>query len=198
MNTIHGTQRRLLAFAHAHDDMPAFHAAYLVGTFFAAALFNLGFFACLIAMHMCLDYVKYRDIQKLPLGKTIKAILLESLVDITLFSVALAASIYLHHTFALSLVGGLVRSELAIAAIFAIVIPKMEILDHSLAMYVHMNRYMHEKHFTLPRRLTPFQRICIGLTLTAIALLVFSPAFFAHSESNLGFILEKELIPWKL
>ena len=53
--------RHLRIFAHEHDDIPAFHAAYLVGTFLAAAIFNLGFFLLLIIGHMCLDVVKYRD-----------------------------------------------------------------------------------------------------------------------------------------
>ena len=45
-------------FAHRHDELPAFHAAYLVITVLCAALLSLGAFAALIVAHIALDYVK--------------------------------------------------------------------------------------------------------------------------------------------
>lgn len=188
--------RRVSTFAHQHDDLAAFHAAYLVGTFFGAAVLNLGFFACLIAMHMCLDVFKFRDVHGFSWPNTIRAVILESLLDVTLFFVALASSIYLHHTYGLEAVSGITRSRISIAAIFAIVIPKMEILNHSLNVYLHLHRYLHDEDLHIRRRLTFIQSGCIALTLAAIVLLVLTPFFFAHSETQLVHILEEQLIPW--
>ena len=63
---------RLRTFAWVHDELPAFHAAYLVLTFLTAALFNFGVFALLIAAHMMLDFVKYREVHGFTLLNTFR------------------------------------------------------------------------------------------------------------------------------
>jgi hypothetical protein len=128
MQTIAAMHRHFRAFAHTHDELPAFHAAFLVCTFIAAALLNLGSFGLLIIAHMALDYVKYRDVHHFGLARTIHAMLVESLIDITLFFVAFSSLLYLHHGLALVSLSGLQRASIALARAATTIVPKMEIL----------------------------------------------------------------------
>ncbi len=198
MHTHNSFSQSFRTFAYQHDDLPAFHAAFLVGTFFAAAVLNLGFFACLIAIHMCMDTVKYREIHGYNWARTIHAACIESLTDIMFFFIALTSTIYLHHSYALSFISGLTRAELTVASIFAVLLPKMQILEHMLHVYTHINSYMHTKQASLQKGLTVMQIICVTVTVAAIVLLMLSPMLFHGSEHQLALLLNNELVPWKL
>ena len=90
-------------FAHVHDDLPAFHAGYLVLTILVASLLNLGVFGLLIIAHMALDYVKYREHHGFSWRRTMEGMVRESLVDIALLGVGVVFAVYFHHTVALAL-----------------------------------------------------------------------------------------------
>lgn len=189
---------RVRAFAHAHDDVPAFHAAFLVWTFLAAAIFNIGFFALVIAAHMSLDVVKYRDVLGYNWSKTLKAVFLESFVDITLLFVALASAVYLHHSLALSILSGLSRAELTIVRALALLFTKMQIIEHVLHVLVHVHSYLHVPHPLLTKKMTRAQKLCAFALMLSIALLIASPVVFSNAHDELGILLMKELIPWKI
>jgi hypothetical protein len=123
-----------IGFAHEHDEVPAFHAAFLVATILSASVFNLGFFAFAIAGHMCLDFVKYRDLHRMSLRQTFRAMALESIGDIALFLLALTFAVYLNHTYLLSAMSGMVRSELTLLRAFGTVLPKVRIMENLLAI----------------------------------------------------------------
>ena len=78
-------------FARGHDDIPAFHAGYLLLTFLAAALFNLGICAIFVCGHMSLDLYKYRDVHHYTWMQTVRATMLESLVDLMLLALLFTA-----------------------------------------------------------------------------------------------------------
>ena len=186
---------RIRTFAHEHDDVPAFHATYLVGAVLAAALFNLGFFAILILGHMSLDFVKYREIHKFDLPTTFKAIFLESIADIALFLLSLTVGIYLNHAYVLTALSGLLRSELTIVSAVGTIIPKIRILEDICAIFLNLHGYLHSIHPNLKVPFTRLQHWSLTVTYACLFLLGMSILLFHNNEARLLGILAHELIP---
>ncbi len=182
---MHTLTHRLRLFAHQHDDIPAFHAAYLVTTFLVAAVFSLGYFAILIVLHMMLDYVKYRDYFRFPLRLTLKAMMLESIVDIALLCLSLTLSVYLSTGLALSLVSGVFRSSLTLIAALGTIIPKIHILEHLLAVFLDVHSYMYTPHADIRRPLSKINKIALGTIIVTVLLLLLSIALFHGREAEL-------------
>lgn len=185
----------LRSFAHEHDDIPAFHAAYLVATFLAAAVLNLGFFAVLIAGHMALDYVKYREVHQYGIRVTIKAMILESITDIALFLVALTFGVYLSHTYVLAAFSGLIRSELTLLRALGTLLPKVAILEHMIVIALDVHAYMHNVEPALRGKFTAVQTWSLRFSVLSILLLAGSIALFWGDEETLMKILVQELVP---
>lgn len=181
------------SFAHQHDDIPAFHAAYLVATFLTAALLNLGYFAVLIAIHMFLDFVKYRDIHRYGLSKTFKAMILESIGDIALFLIALTFVTYLNHTYMLAAVSGLLRSELTLLRAIGTLLPKVRILEHILCIAMNFHLYLHSVPSGLEEPMTRLQKWSIRVVVLCIGLLVLAGFLFQNHGWDLMRILQQEL-----
>ncbi len=194
-NITHHFTQDFRRFARQHDDLPAFHAAFLVSTFLAAAILNLGCFAVLILLHVCLDIVKYHDVHGLSRMKTVYAAFLESLFDITLFFIAFASSVYLHHTFALASLSGLRRAGLSLFEIITTVVPKMQILQHFLYLLAGFHSYLHMIHPTIGKPMNTAQKVCLLAIVFCIGLLLFSPYRFAGQEDELMKIFARELVP---
>jgi hypothetical protein len=187
--------RHIRSFAHDHDDIPAFHAAYLVGTFLAAALFNLGFFVVLILLHMCLDVVKYRDLHEYSWQMTIHAVLVESIVDIALFFIALTSAVYIQHTFALEIMSGIVRSEATLLRAVAVLVPKIEIVEHFGGILIHFKTYLHSPHPDLSVPLLRVHRWSVIVIAVCVALLFLAIPLYRGHEQTLVSLLQNELVP---
>ena len=184
---MHTLTTRLRTFAHEHDDVPAFHATYLVATFFVAAVFSLGYFAILIAMHMALDYVKYRDYFHFSFAFTLKAMLIESIVDIALLLLSLTFAIYLSHDLALALLSGVFRSGLTILEAFATIVPKIQIFEHVLAVFFNVHEYLYSPHVDLRRPLPMVHRLSlVSIAVTTLLLLASFVIFHSQQESLLA------------
>lgn len=181
------------SFTHQHDDMPAFHAAYLVSTFLAAALLNLGYFAVIIVIHMALDYVKYRDIHQYDYAKTFKALTLESIGDIALFLLALTFVVYLNHAYMLAAVSGLLRSELTLLRAIGTLLPKIRILEHILCIAMNFHLYLHSVPPGLDEPLTRLQKWSMRISVLCIGLLIAAGFLFQNHGWDLVRILEQEL-----
>ena len=128
--------------AHHHDDVPAFHAVFLVTTFLAAALFPLGYFAALIGGHMLLDWFKYREIFQLTRGQTFRACYLESGVDIALLLLSLSLAVVTDHTLVIASLSGMLRAEATVLRSFALLLPRMQIAEHFLALVLGFHAYL--------------------------------------------------------
>jgi hypothetical protein len=189
----HSFAGRVRSFAHEHDDIPAFHAAYLVGTFLAAAIFNLGFFLALIVMHMCLDFVKYRDYHRYGYAETIWAMFVENVIDIMLFFVALTFSVYTSHSFALAALSGFARTELTIVRAIGTIVPKFEILQHLATILLDIHAYMHTPHVLPHHELTDGQTWAVFITVSCISLLGIAFLLFHGRTDELMWILQNEL-----
>lgn len=182
-------------FAHEHDDVPAFHAAFLVGTILCAAVFNLGFYALMIFAHVCLDIVKYRDIHHMSFKQTLKAAALESIGDIALFLFALNFAVYLNHTYMLNALSGLLRSELTVLRAFGTMVPKIRILENMCAIALNFHGYMHTPHPALDRKLSRLEKWSIRTIVFSISSLIIAVFLFQANQWDIAAVLKHELIP---
>lgn len=188
----------LRSFAHAHDDLPAFHAAFLVLAFLTAGLFNLGAFGLLVLAHMSLDIVKYRERHEYSWKETAEGVVRESLVDVTLLSVGLVFSVYLHHGVGVASVAGLMRAELSVLRMLAMLVPKLKVLHHFLKIVAHLHHYLEQVH---PRHRTEWSGLdflCFYFLGLCAFLILFAAPLMHVEWSLIGEILADELIPWRL
>ncbi len=184
------------AFAHRHDELPAFHAAYLVVAVLSAALFSLGLFAALIALHMALDYVKYREVHHCTLRRTFQGMTRESLRDVMLLSVGFVCTVYLHHTMGMAALSGLVRSEAVILQALGTVLPKYFILNESLLVAVHLRSYLSHQHPRMEKGWNGLERTQMALIALAGILLGVAAPLMHVSQSHVFSILLREFTVW--
>lgn len=185
-------------FAHRHDELPAFHAAYLVLTILVAALFNLGTFGLLIIAHMVLDTVKYREVHRMGWADTLRATIRENLFDHTLFALGFLIAVYLHHSLpGIAGVSGLLRSEITIARGMGTLLPKAEILQRFLHVVFHLRHHLLHIETPVEERLTPVERFSILLVGCSALLLFLAPLILHVDGAQLLRIVQEELIPWR-
>jgi hypothetical protein len=189
--------RSLRAFAGQHDDLPAFHAAYLVLTLLAAALFNLGFFAALIVLHMALDIFKYRDVHGYSWRKTAEGMVRESIVDISLLSMGLAVTVYLHPSVPLFAgVQGIMLAEITLLRAIGVITPKLKILYDFLKVIAHIDVYLRHLHPRLGKRPSIIEYVATLSLFVAIGLLLIAPLILLIDPAQYSRILVDEMIPW--
>lgn len=183
-------------FASRHDQLPAFHAAYLVLTALIAALLPLGAFGVLIVAHMALDTVKYREIRELSWGRTMASVLRESLVDMTLLGLGLLFAVFLHHSLpVIAGISGLLRAEVTIVRAVGTLVPKVRILGHFMTVMSNLQEYL-SSTARRPRSLEQLERVCLFSLSVIVALLVIAPAVLGLSWSQFALILRSQLVPW--
>ncbi len=184
---------RFRLFAHQHDDIPAFHAAYLVTTFLMAAIFSLGYFVLLIVLHMVLDYVKYRDYFHFPLLLTLRSVLLESLADIALVLLSLTFAVYLSHDFALFAVSGILRSQLTVLRFLGTIVPKIYIIEHMITLALSFHSYLYSPHPEIRTPLSRVHRYCVYSIVVTLSLLALSLWVYRGNEDLLLSIVAREM-----
>ena len=189
--------RSLRSFADQHDDLPAFHAAYLVLTLLAAALFNLGFFAALIVLHMALDVFKYRDVHQMSWKKTVEGMFRESIVDISLLVMGLAVAVYLHPSLPLFIgVRGIMLAEITLLRAVGVISPKLKILYDFLRIVAHIELYVQHLHPRLGKPLSTVEYVAVLGVLVSLGLLIIAPIILLIEPAQYGSMLVKELMPW--
>ncbi|MDD5026239.1 MAG: hypothetical protein PHH13_02560 [Candidatus Peribacteraceae bacterium] len=195
---MHVLTSHLRWFAHQHDELPSFHAGYLVLTLVVASLLNLGVFVVLIAAHMTLDFVKYRERYGYGLHLTVEGMVRESLVDFLLFFIALVFSVYLHPSVALVGVSSILRSEITVLEALGTVIPKTEILHRFFHVVARIRHYLGHAHPHLRQHWSSVDRMCfVGITF-GVLLIIFAPVILHVGWSHVANILAEELIPWRV
>lgn len=185
-------------FAHEHDDMPAFHAAYLVLAVLSAMIFNLGAFALIVVAHMGLDVFKYREKHAFTWRQTIEGVVRESLLDITLVLVGLVFSVYLHHTVGVTSIAGIMRAEITVIRVAALLVPKIKILHHFLKIMSHLHHYMEQVHPRHSRGWSDLDRICFAFCSISVLLLIFAAPLMHVEFSVIQAALLEEVVPWHL
>ncbi|MBM3230738.1 hypothetical protein FJZ28_00240 [Candidatus Peregrinibacteria bacterium] len=192
------SHQSLRNFAHQHDDIPAFHAGYLLLTILSAAMLNLGAFVLLIAAHMSLDFVKYRERNGLPWSQTFEGMLRESLVDLTLLFTGVALSVYLHHHVAVAALSGMFLEQVKLVRALALFVPKFEILRHFVVAVLSLRSYLSELHPGMHTGWSGPERLCMALCVLSIVLVAFASPLMSAPGDVVTAILADELIPWRL
>jgi hypothetical protein len=179
---------RLRAFTDVHDDLPAFHAAYLVLTVLIAALFNLGVFAMLIVAHMAMDWGKERLRGRSPM-RSLAAVLKESIIDVTLLTAALTAAVYFHHWGEFVAASGILRAQGTIILGLGLLLPKLKILTHLSHVF--------EEESAGRRKLTGIEKFCLVALPIFVILLVLAP-FISKDPARVMNMLHEQLTPWNV
>ncbi len=192
-NTLTSVRR----FAHVHDDLPAFHAGYLVLTLLVASLLNLGAFAMLIVVHMTLDFVKYREHHGFSYRRTFEGMVRESLVDVALLSVGLLFTVYLHHSVGLASVSGLLRAEVSLVSAALVILPKFKILHNFLKIISHLKHYIDQVHPRISQGWSKLDHFCFFSIEISLILIAAAPLILKMDPDMLFFILENELVPFR-
>ena len=190
--------QRAYGFAVRHDDLPAFHAAYLAVTFIAAALLTTGAFAVLVAAHMALDVVKYSEIHRFSWKATVTATLRESLLDLFFLSLALVLAVYLHHTAGIVVVSGLIRSEEILLRGIGMVLPRMAVLCNFLWIMSTLREHMLLVQKGIGGGQWRRSEIVCGTALAACLFLIALAPFMLRDQEAVLRILTKELVPWRM
>jgi hypothetical protein len=185
-------------FVHEHDDLPAFHAAYLLLTLLAAALLSAGVFAALMLAHMMFDLFKYRQKEKLSWAATVRATLRESLPDITLLALCLTFAVYLHHSIQLIAgLSGLLHSEVSVMRALGIWLPKfgmgrrlIDVLFHGHPQFLGHGK--HRSPFTL------LEWTCAGGLGFFVFLLLVAPALILMPIGKEIEIVTDHLSVWRI
>jgi hypothetical protein len=186
------------SFLHEHDDLPAFHAAYLLFTLLAAALLSAGVFAVLMAVHMLFDLYKYHTKERLPWNRTIRATARESLPDVTLLTLVLTFAVYLNHSAeAMAGLSGLLHSEVSIVRALTSVLPKFGIGKRLIDVMAkgHPQFLGHGKHL---KDLTMFEWVCAGGFAFLILLLLIAPRLLLVDPVIEQEIILEHLRPWRM
>lgn len=183
-------------FAHVHDDLPAFHAGYLVLTLLVASLLNMGAFALLIVAHMTLDFVKYREHHGFTWRRTMEGMVRESLVDIALLSIGLVFAVYLHHTVGLASLSGLLRAEMTVVRAAAMLVPKVKILHDFLKIISHIRHYMDRVHPRFKKGWSRLDHFFFATVYVSVFLILMAPVLMGTEGSTITRILGQELIPF--
>lgn len=192
------TFQRIKFFVHEHDELPAFHAAYLLLTFLVAVLLNLGVFAVLVAAHMALDLVKYREVHGYGWMQTVRATFIESVADLMLLSLGTFFAVYLDHGAGVVALAGFLEFEGALARAIALFIPRIEILSHFLHVVSDVRHHLREATVKKRQVLSLGQKLCV-ITLTAcVALTALSPVLLRVESSLVLEILAAEWVPWNV
>ena len=187
------------SFAHRHDDLPAFHAAYLVLTFLAAALFDIGFFAVLIAAHMGLDVFKYREVHGLDWKHTAEGVVRESIVDLTLLLFGLVVAVYQHPSLT-GMVGikGMMLAEITVLRGVGIMTPKLKILYDMLKILSDLDHYLMRLHPRFGKSVSMVEYVCMFSLCISLGMLIIAPILRMISNADDASILIEERTPWKL
>lgn len=184
------TQSFLRPFGVDACKLPAFHAAYLMLSVIAAAMFPLGFFALLIAIHMALDFYKCRNT---------KAVFRESLMDLTLLSLAFTACVYLSQELSMiAVLTGPARTYVTLMRGFAVLLAKLTILHHSLRILFHLETYLHTRHAGLHARWSTTETLCLVIVVIAVLSISFAPAILPMGAGDLRDVLIRQVRPWKV
>lgn len=193
---MHALQLTIRRFAIAHDETPVFHAVYLVLTFLAAALLNVGTFGLLVLAHMVLDLVKYREFHAMPWGRTLGATFRESLIDLFLLALALCLAVYLHHGQSIVALSGFLRMEVTIVSAFAVLLPRLEVTWHLLGVFGNIRKHLQHMH-GVTGALRMYERLMLAGFFLSVLLVVIAPVVLGDSAS-VSHVLADELLPWRL
>ena len=187
----------LRRLALAYENLPAFHAAYAMLVVIFAGIFNLGFFAILIAIHVALDFYKYRFALRRKHINALVAVSRENLADASLLLLGLSATVYLNNDLPLiASVQGWKLTHLNVMRGLAVLLPKLTILHHSLRILFNMSDYLHVPHRRLRMGWSLAECIYLFALLFSIVFLAFAANILHIETAEILGMLKSQLLPW--
>ncbi|HVW66139.1 MAG TPA: hypothetical protein VHA78_00225 [Candidatus Peribacteraceae bacterium] len=188
----------LRRFSLAYEDLPAFHAAYIMLVLVFAGLCNLGFFACLIAAHVALDFYKYRVHLGYNSLKAFRGVVRGSLIDIALLFLAISTFVYLNPSLdSIRMLNADLQLRVTIMRGLAILLPKLTILHHSLRIAFDLPSYMQTPHTRIRKPFGIIEYVSLSTLFIALALLAVASGVLGLDMTQFGSMLAPELLPWR-
>ena len=187
------------SLARSHDDLPAFNAAYWVLTFMAAMLFNIGAFVLLIAGHVILDVYKYRTVHGKKWHKVAEGVVRENLLDVSLLSLGVAFSVYLHAS--LPIIAGLrgiLRTEITLLNAIVQLTVKVHILHNVLMLLSHFSAYLEHVHPRMGKSGSIIESVSAVALAASLSLTLLSPWILGLDATHLANLAQDIFIPWRI
>ena len=147
---------------------------------------------------MALDVVKYRERHGFGWKETADGVLHESLLDITVLSVGVVFSVYLHRTIGITSLAGLMHAEIAVVRSFGLLVPKLFILHDVLKVVSHLHQYFDIVHPRHRRGWSGLDHLCICFCGASALLLLFAAPLMGVDWIVVEGALLEELIPWNI
>lgn len=191
---MHTLKLHLTHFIRDHDDLPAFHAAYLLFYIAVAFLFSMGVFAILIVIHILFDFVKYHYVLQTTGRETVKGMIKENLSDCALLVVGLTVAVVFHHELGIAAVSGLFRTQIMFVRIIGTTLSKMEIIHSFLTMIFGLTDYMHKKK-NISGQWSPFEKTCFIIILIGIGMYLAAPLMLGIGSNDVQSVIQSEMTP---
>jgi len=182
--------------AYYREELPAFHAGFVVTLLVLSSLLNLGAFVLLLAARTTLDIVKCRERERMGWRETLGAVVQAGLLEYVLFTFLLLATIFLQESGVLF--GGGVRAaaELLRGGVFFAL--KGVLLFRLLPVLLHPRSYIEECGVDMRRPFSSVEQSFLLALVTGLLLLGLSPAIVNGGWQKILQILRKQIVPWKL
>ncbi len=186
-------------FGFSYEDLPAFHAAYFMLILIFAGLFNLGFFAVLILLHLMLDFVKYRFYLHKKRSNAAFSVFRESIADIALFFLALSSVVYLHPSLpTIAGISGIRLTHVIVMRGLAVLLPKLTILHHTLRIAFNVPAYLHTPTERPRTFWTIAECIYVSTLFLSVFFLVIAPTVLGLDLQEFKEMLLEQLVPWRM
>jgi hypothetical protein len=170
----------------------------MVLTILISAMLNLGAFVLLIAAHMALDTVKYRETHGMRWKLVSKGVLRESLVDIVLLAVGFTSVVYLNHDVGIAAASGLLRSEVTLLKGLILVTAKSRILFDILCILNTLPHHMKTIAVHPKKAWSTFECFLFAVLGACAFVLLVLPMVTGLPFEVLGKALDGQMIPWHI
>ncbi len=195
MHSEYSVAARVRAFIDGHDRLPAFYVAYLVLTLCAAFFLNLGAFAVVVCLHVALDVLKFRWQARRGAWIPLLAAFHENLIECTLFAVALAFSVYVHHMVGIVGMSGVLRAEASLLGFVLFLAKSSDLFEGSLKIIAETLHFVERVRPDAHRGFTFCDRFYVATIAACALLLAFAPQFTGAEPRVIGIVILAELMP---
>ena len=170
------------------EQLPALRAASLLLVVLVAAMFRLGAFTVLIALHILFDiYASASTMRKPGIVRITLLVLSKHLLNIILLLGAVVATVYLNQSLAsIAALSGLWRSLLTIVRALVVFLPKFLILPSFLSALCAMPR---------TQQTVVLNPIHLATASIFIVLLLLAPATLGLSSGNVLQVIGDAFLP---
>jgi len=179
-----------------HDDIPAFKASFFVLSLLSAALLNFGAFGLLIVAHMGLDIVKYREVHGYSWSITMRGVVRESIMDMTLLIMGLVITIFMDPS--LHLVTAAMHANSVFLRAVAITLSKVIVLMRFATVLVHPYKHLRMTKTALRKEWLFGERSFAALFILLIVLLIAAPWVMSFSDHVYQELLLRAVVPWRI